>query len=93
MTDHEQRASSRRPCDEPAELSAGHGRWSTRLVNLSDGGACVLLPPDWPDLDPGGLSISFQLDGKTHRHACEIVWGDLERLGLSFLDSADRPAG
>lgn len=91
MTDHEQRASSRRPCNEPAVLSDGHARWPTRLVNLSDGGACVLLPADWPDRDPAGLSIRFDLDGQAHHHACEIVWGDLERLGLSFLDGHDDP--
>lgn len=92
MTDHEQRASSRRPCDEAAELDDGSTRWSTRLVNLSSGGACVLLPADWPDLDPAVLTLAFRLDGQPHRHRCEIAWGDPERLGLAFLDGSEADA-
>lgn len=93
MTPPDQRASSRRPCSEPAVLSDGQRHWDTRLVNLSDGGACVLLPEGWPDIDPEHLVLGFRIDDQAHRHRCEIAWGDLERLGLEFLAEDGCAAG
>lgn len=76
--DHaEPRTYGRLPLGIAAHLDTIHGRKAVRLVDLSQGGAKIVLPIDIPIRDCVLTWLEFEA-------FCSAVWHDGPRLGLTF---------
>ena len=62
----------------------GHGH-DTRILDISEGGACMAMPPDWIPVDGAPLKILFLPESKTpivlQAHVARV---GLDHLGVEF---------
>ena len=75
--DPQPRIYGRLPLGIPATLETIHGRKSVRLVDLSQGGAHVVLPAELHIRDCILTWLDFE-------EFCTAAWRDGEHLGLTF---------
>jgi hypothetical protein len=84
-TTTEQRRHRRQPVSSAVIVTPnGHGH-DTRVLDISEGGACVALPSDWIPVRGAALKILFLPESPTpimlHAHVARI---GLDQLGVEF---------
>jgi hypothetical protein len=89
----EQRKYRRHEISGDVLLSDSKKTWAAKLINISQGGACVSVPDDWPSIDPDKLSLIILGQSDAWLAECEISWGDAEHLGLMFTEPHKLPFG
>lgn len=70
-----------------ANLSHGDQIFQCRIKNISVGGAMVELDREIETKDPVKLNL-----GVFGEFACDIIWKNKTRLGLTFLDKTEQMA-
>jgi hypothetical protein len=90
---HDKRRYQRHEISGDVLLSDTKKTWSTKLVNISQGGACVNVPEEWPAIDPEKLSLIVLGQSDAWIAECEVSWGDAEHLGLMFTEPHKLPFG
>lgn len=81
------RQDARYPSLLNARLSHGDQIFQCRLKNISVGGAMVELDREIDTKDAVTLNL-----GSFGEFACEIIWKNKSRLGLTFLDRPEQMA-
>ena len=80
----ERRTTARRSISRPAWIDSedGHTRLPCRIVDISEGGARLVLP-EARDL-PGNFSLVLLQDGSDTKR-CRMAWRSGETVGVEFL--------
>jgi PAS domain S-box-containing protein len=73
----ERRHSTRIPTVLPAHVTVGSTTWTGTVMNLSSGGACLILPPDMPSFDTQVANVVLKTEV-----------GILELRGTGYLRTA-----
>ncbi len=78
------RRSERRLTLKTGRIIAANGSLECAILNVSEHGACILVP----DGSLTGDHFALLIDGDHEPHYCTVAWRDGARIGVSYDGSA-----